>query len=131
MNLSLRNYLGFLIESEKTANLTHDRVLMETTAAARTGFRRDGEPGLLHDLYIARKKEYADARLAGTPVAEIGLRIGRRDEALRLIHDDFAHHRAEFLWILTDPELMTLKSDPRCQELLNKLNSPAPPASSQ
>jgi hypothetical protein len=131
MNLSLRNYPEFLIESEKTASLTHDQVLKETTAAARAGFHRDGESGLLHDLYMARKKKYAEAKLAGTPVAEIGLRIGRRDEALRLIHDDFAHHRAEFLWILTDTDLMTLKSDPRYQELLNKLNFPAPPASSQ
>lgn len=131
MNLSLRNYPEFLIESEKTADLTHDQVLKETTAAARAGFRRDGETGLLHDLYMARKKKYAEAKLAGTAVAEIGLRIGRRDEALRLVHDDFAHHRAEFLWILTDPELMTLKSDPRYQQLINKLNYPAPPTSSQ
>ena len=131
MNLSLRNYSEFLIESEKTADLTHDQVLKETTATARAGFRRDGETGLLHDLYMARKRKYAEAKLAGTAVAEIGLRIGRRDEALRLIYDDFAHHRAEFLWILTDPELLTLKSDPRYQELINKLNYPAPPTSSQ
>jgi len=131
MNWGLRNYPGFLIESEKTANLTHDRVLMETTAAARAGFRRGGEGGLLNDLYLARKRLYADGKLAGTPVAEICVRLGRKEEALHLIQDDFAHHRAEFLWTLTVPDLLTLKSDPRYQELINKLNFPIPPASSQ
>lgn len=131
MNWGLRNYPGFLIESEKTANLTHDRVLMETTAAARAGFRRGGEEGLLNNLYLARKRLYADGKLAGTPVAEICVRLGKKEEALHLIQDDFAHHRAEFLWTLTVPDLLTLKNDPQYQELMSKLNFPAPPTSSQ
>ena len=131
MNWDLRNYPRFLIESEKTANLTHDRVLMETTAAARAGFRRGGEEGLLNDLYLARKRLYEDGKLAGTPVAEICVRLGKKEEALRLIQDDFAHHRAEFLWTLTVPDLLTLKNNPRYQELINKLNFPTPPTSSQ
>jgi hypothetical protein len=102
---------------------------METTAAARAGFRRGGEEGLLNDLYLARKRLYAGGKLAGTPAAEICVRLGKKEEALHLIKDDFAHHRAEFLWTLTVPDLLTLKSDPRYQELINKLNFPIPPAS--
>lgn len=75
MNWGLRNYPAFLIESETTANLTHDPLLKETTAAAHAGFRRNGEHGLLESLYIARKKLYGDGKLAGTPLAEICVRL--------------------------------------------------------
>ena len=57
--------------------------------------------------------------------------LGKREEALQLIQSDYANHRAEFLWTLTDPGLMTLKSDPRYRELLGKLNFPLPPAASR
>jgi len=130
MNWSLRNYPGFLLESENTANLTHDPLLKESIAAARAGFRRDGERGLLESLYLARKKLYDDGKLAGTPLAEICIRLGKKEEALKLVQHDYANRRAEFLWTLTDTDLMTLKSDPRYQELLGKLNFPHPPLAS-
>jgi tetratricopeptide (TPR) repeat protein len=131
MNWDIRNYPEFLVESDKTASLTHDRVLTETTAAARAGFHRDGERGLLHDLYIARKKAHTDGKLAGAPVAEICVRLGKKEEALNLIEDDFDHHRAEFLWILSAPDLIALKGDKRLQEMMSKLNFPGPPSVSQ
>lgn len=105
--------------------------LEETTAAARAGFRRGGERGLLESLYIARKQLYGDGKLAGTPLAEICVRLGKREEALQLIQSDYANHRAEFLWTLTDANLMAFKSDPRYQELPGKLNFPHPPSASQ
>jgi len=131
MNWSLRNYQAFLIESEKTADLTHDPLLKKTIATANLQFRSHGERGLLESLYVSRKKLYDDGRLAGTPLAEICVRQGKKEEALRLVQSDYANHRAEFLWTLTDPDLMTLKSDPHYQQLLVKLNFPPPPAPSK
>jgi hypothetical protein len=130
MYWDLRDYPAFLIESEKTADLKHDRSLKETTAAARAGFRRDGERGLLRDLYEARKRLYTDGKLAGEELAQTCVRLGKKDEALQLLQDDFAHHRADLLAVLTDPELMTLKSDPRYEELVRNLNFPSPPTAS-
>ena len=131
MNWNLRNYRAFLIESEKTAELTHDLLLKRAIAAASVRFRRDGERGLLESLYASRKRLYDDGKLAGTPLAEICVRQGKKEEALHLVQLDYANHRAEFLWTLTDQDLMTLKSDPRYQQLLVKLNFPPPPAPSK
>ena len=43
------------------------------------------------------------------------------------LQDDYDRHRAEFLWLLTDLELLTLKDEPRYQELIKKLHFPTPP----
>ena len=131
MNWNLRNYQAFLTESAKTADLTHDLLLKKTIAAASARFRSDGERGLLQSLYTSRKKLYDDGKLAGTPLAEVCIRMGKKEEAIHLVQRDYASRRSEFLWTLTDPDLMTLKSDPRYQELLVKLNFPPPPATSK
>ena len=131
MYWGLRDYPNFLAESATTANLKHDAVLNELTATARAGFHRDGERGLLRNLYLARKKLYEDGKTGGTALAETCVRMGKNDEALQLLQEDFAQHRAEFLWMLTSPDLLTLKSDPRYQTLLGKLNYPAPPAAAK
>jgi tetratricopeptide (TPR) repeat protein/predicted DNA-binding transcriptional regulator AlpA len=124
----LRSYQDFLTENEKMANSNHDPVLIETTAAARAGFDRDGERGLLHDLYLDQKELHAKGKISGTLLAETCVRLGRKEEALQLLQDDYDHHRAEFLWTLTDRGLLTLKDEPAYRELVNKLHFPAPPA---
>jgi tetratricopeptide (TPR) repeat protein len=128
MYWNLRNYPDFLSESEKMADFNHDPILIETNTAARTGFRRDGERGLLHDLYLDQKELYAKGKLPGAPFAETCLRLGRKGEALQLLQNDYDQHRAEFLWILTDQNLLTLRNEPGYRELVNKLNFPAPPS---
>jgi tetratricopeptide (TPR) repeat protein len=124
---NLRDYPKFLDESDKLANLTHNQYLRDTTAAARSGFRRNSELGLLKSLYAARKNLYTNGKIAGVILAECSLRLGKREEALQLIEDDFVHRRAEFLAVLTDPDLMTLQSDSRYQELVKRLHIPASP----
>lgn len=52
----LRDYPDFLAESEKAASLKHDDALMEATHDARSGFRKNGEKGLLESLYLTRKR---------------------------------------------------------------------------
>ncbi|MDR3741077.1 MAG: hypothetical protein P4L40_18825 [Terracidiphilus sp.] len=131
MNWDIHDYSAFLAETEKTADIMHDQVLKATIANARSEFRRDGERGMLDALYLARKKLYLDGKLAGTPLAEVCIRLGLRDEAVQLIQHDYDQHRAEFLWILAEPEFATLKSDQRYMELLKKLNFPAPPSMAQ
>lgn len=127
MSWDSHNYSVFLAETEKTADLTHDQVLKDTTIEARDRFRKDGERGMLDALYLARKKLYEDGKLAGMSLAEVCIRLGLRDEAVRLIQHDYDQHRAEFLWIFSEPEFATLKNDQRFTELTKKVNYPAPP----
>ncbi|WP_348262888.1 hypothetical protein P8935_24250 [Telmatobacter sp. DSM 110680] len=127
MHWDLRDYPGFLAETAKTADLTHDQVLKDTVAKAHARFGKDGERGMLDSLYLSRKKLYEDGKLAGTSLAEVCIRLGLKDEAVRLIQHDYDQRRAEFLWIFSEPEFATLKSDQRYMELTKKVNYPAPP----
>ncbi len=56
-------------------------------------------------LYLAR--DYAD--------------LGDRDRALAALNKSYENHHFEVLWLLDDPELDPLRSDPRFQELVKKI----------
>ena len=125
MYMTLRDYPNFLRESERAAELSHDEVLRETTAAAKAGFRQDGERGLLQHLYVSQKRFYAEAKLPGTFLAITCAQLGKKDEALRLLREDYERHNAVFLMIRQNLILLTLNQEPGYQELLRKIRSPA------
>ncbi len=126
MYFTLREYPGFLSESDIAADLSHDDVLKATTAAARTGFQRDGELGLFHELYLSQKKFHAEGKLPGTYLARTCVRMGKREEALRLLREDYDRHEPAFLLIRENLDLLTLKDEPEYQALLREVNPPAP-----
>ncbi len=131
MYWDMHDYSAYLAETAKTANFTHDQVLNDTIVKAQAAFRRDGERGMLNALYRIKKKQYEEGNSAGTPVAEVCIRLGLKDEAVQLIQHDFDQHRAELLWILSEPEFEVLKSERGYLELTKKLNFPSPPVMSQ
>jgi len=126
MYMTLRNYPNFLLESEKAAELSRDRVLEETTAAAKAGFQRDGEHGLFHELYLAQKKSCAENKLPGTFLAVTCVRLGKKEEALQLLRQEYDRHSAAFLMVRQNLELLTLSKEPGYQDLLSRIHSPVP-----
>jgi tetratricopeptide (TPR) repeat protein len=126
MYRTLRDYPNFLRESERAAELSHDDVLKATTAAAKAGFRQDGERGLLQRLYLSQKKFYAEDKLPGTFLAITCAQLGKKEEALHLLREDYARHNAVFLMIRQNLILLTLDHEPGYQELLRKVHSPVP-----
>jgi tetratricopeptide (TPR) repeat protein len=126
MYMTLRNYPNFLLESEKAAELSRDRVLEETTAAAKAGFQRDGELGLFHELYLTQKKFYAENKLPGTFLAITCVRLGKKEEALQLLRQEYDRHSAAFLMVRQNLELLSLSKEPGYQDLLSKIHSPVP-----
>ena len=127
MYLTLKDYPNYLIESEKAADLTHDQVLKETTAAARTGLHRDGERGLFEALYASEKRFYLQGKFPATFLARTCARMGKKQEALQLLEEDYEHHRVPVLMIRESLDLLLLKDEPQYQELLRKIHAPAPP----
>ena len=103
----LRDYPAYLLETEKTATLQHDAVLTEVVAAARSGFHRDGERGLLEEQYGVQRKLYATGQISSEAFAVTCVRMGDRDQALSLLEDGLSHHR-DGLGILTRPDLLAL-----------------------
>jgi len=126
MYMALGDYPKFLVESEKSADLTQDEVLKVTTAAARAGFGKDGERGLFSELYASQKNFYAHGKLAGTILAMTCVRMGRKQEALDLLQREYQQHSATFLMLKDNPNLLLLKEEPRYQELLRKIRLPMP-----
>ena len=124
--MTLRDYPNFVRESERAAELSHDEVLKATTAAAKAGFRQDGERGLLRKLYLSQKNFYTEGKLAGTFLAITCAQLGKKDEALHLLREDYERHDAVFLMIRQSLILLTLQQEPSYQQLLRKIHSPPP-----
>jgi tetratricopeptide (TPR) repeat protein len=123
----LRDYPEFLQESQQVAGLKHDPVLAETNAAARAGFRRDGERGLLTDLQAVQKRLAAEGKLDLGILATTSVRMGERAEAIRLLREEFDNHLDGFPYARQDLDLLTLNDEPGYGELINRLHVPSPP----
>lgn len=123
--MNLRDWPDYLAEIEKTAQLRNDPDLKATTAAARDGFGKAGERGLLRALYDAQKKLYDQGKLPGVFFARTCVLMGKRAEALELLRDDYRRHREEFILVRTDPILAALGNEPGFQELIGNLHFPA------
>ena len=105
----------------------NDHVLQETIAAARAGYTRDGERGFLQALYAKQKQYYREGKVSGTMLAKTCIAMGKRQEALSLLEEDFASHSATLLWCLSEPDLLSLKNEPRYQQLVRKITLPGTP----
>ena len=124
--MNSRDWPEYLAESEKAAQLRNDPALKAITAAAREGFRNSGERGLLRELYATQKKLYDQGKLAGIFLARTCVQMGRREEALECLREDYQKHREEFILIRTDPILAELSNEPGFQDLIGQLHFPAP-----
>lgn len=127
ISLALGDYPRYLAEGDKTAQAQDDPVQKEIIAAARAGYERDGRRGLLRNLYETQKKFYAARKYPGTLLALTCIPMGKNDEALKFIEDDYANHRDWFLTALRDPVLRQLANEPRYEVLKSKINLPPPP----
>ncbi len=120
----LHDYPTYLAEGEQAAHSVNDPVLKDTLTAAREGYAQGGERGLLRRLYVAQKGYYAAGKLSGSILAHTCVQMGKKDEALQIMKEEYTQHSAVFLAYLSDPDLLTLKDDPRYKELVKKINFP-------
>jgi tetratricopeptide (TPR) repeat protein len=127
MSLVLRDYPTFLLEGQKTAQAENDPVLRNIISAASIAYARAGEKGILESLYANEKKYYQEGKFPGMKLAKTCVAMGRRQEALRIIEEEYARHSPLFVWCLSDPDLLTLKDDPKYQQLVRNINFPVPP----
>ena len=109
------------------AGLKHDPVLAETNAAARAGFRRDGERGLLTDLQAVQKRLIAEGKLNIGLLATTYVRMGERAEAVRLLREEFDNHLDVFPYARQNLDLLTLNDEPGLREIIDRLHVPNPP----
>ena len=123
-----RDFRTFLDEGQKGADVRNDPALKDIMASAREGYARGGERGLLERLYTKQKEYYAMGKYPAAMLAKTCVALGKRQEALDLLYATFSRHESDALWCLVDPDLLTLKDDPRYRELVKKINFPSGPA---
>jgi tetratricopeptide (TPR) repeat protein len=128
IDLESHNDAGFLDEGQKAADIKDDPVLKDAIASARAGYARDGERGLLQGLYASQRKSYEEGKLHGAMLAITCVLMGRKQEAVQLLETAYARHEMDALWCLAQPELLTLKADPKYQAVVRKFNFPVVPA---
>jgi len=127
ITLNIGDYPTFMSEGEKAAEAANDPVLKDVIAAARAGYERDGGRGLLNGLYTRQKKYYLDGKLFGSVLAKTCVLMGRRQEALQLLEASYARHEIDVLACLSQPDLLTLKDEPRFKALVAKIHFPMRP----
>jgi tetratricopeptide (TPR) repeat protein len=123
-----RDFRTFLDEGQKGADVRNDPALKDIMASAREGYASGGERGLLERLYTKQKEYYAMGKYPAAMLAKTCVALGKRQEALDLLYAAFSRHEADALWCLVDPDLLTLRDDPRYRELVKKINFPSRPA---
>jgi tetratricopeptide (TPR) repeat protein len=124
IGLESRNYQQFLAEGKMAAESVNDPVLRDVIAAAHAGYVRDGERGLLNGLYAKQKQYYLAGKLWGTVLAKTCIAMGRKQEALQLLEQAYNHHEGYVLSCWTEPDLLTLKDEPRYKALVQRINFP-------
>jgi Tfp pilus assembly protein PilF len=131
ISLELRDYPSYLEEGKKTAEAENDPVLKDIIASARAGYERDGARGLLNDLYAKQKEYYQAGKLWGTVLAKTCILMGKKQEALQLLEEAYDRHESNVLSCLSQPDLLTLRDEPKYKALVKKINFPREPQMAQ
>jgi tetratricopeptide (TPR) repeat protein len=123
-----RDYPSFLSEGQLAAQASGNAALIETIASSRAAYKRGGERGLLQEMYTREKQNHLAGRSHAALLARICLLTGRRSEALDVMEDAYRRKDIEVLSFLSQPDLLSLKDDPRYQALVRKINFPRAPS---
>jgi tetratricopeptide (TPR) repeat protein len=127
ISFDLHDYRTFLDEGQKAAETRNDPVLKDIIASARAGYAKSGQSGLLQNLYAKQEQYYAMGKYSPGMLAKTCVALGKRQEALDLLYAAFSRHQADALWCLAEPDLLTLKDEPRYKALVKKINFPQAP----
>ncbi len=129
IGLDRRDYISFLAEGQLAAQSSGDAALLDTIASAGAGYTQSGRQGLLRALYTKEKHSYTTGQSHAPLLARVCLLMDRRQEALDVMEDAYSRRDIDVLTILSQPDLLALKDDPRYQILVRKINFPRAPSS--
>jgi hypothetical protein len=127
VNFELHDYPTYLAEGQKEAEIAGDPILKDIFASALEGYAQGGERGLLNNLYAKQKQYFLAGKVPGAFLAKTCVRMGRKEEAIQFLEEDYAHHDSRVFFCLSDPDLLTLKDEPDFRALIKKINFPTAP----
>lgn len=100
------------------AGLTNNAAMRGIYEAAEAGYRRGGQAGLLEDMLEAECEFYRQGEMSAYRVAKTLARLGRDEEAMRLLASAVTAKESDALLLKIDPVFTGLRSDPRFADLL-------------
>jgi Flp pilus assembly protein TadD len=118
------DYAAYVEESEKAAQLSHDRAAIEVAAAARAGYERGGAAKMLDAIYRIEKQDYEQKGTSAVALAETCVLLGKEDEAVGYLEADFSTHDANLLSLRMNPVFGPLGSNARFRALEARMNLP-------
>jgi tetratricopeptide (TPR) repeat protein len=127
VNFELHDYPTYLAEGQKEAEIAGDPILKDIFASALEGYAQGGERGLLNNLYAKQKQYFLAGKVPGAFLAKTCVRMGRKEEAIQFLEEDYARHDSRVFFCLSDPDLLTLKDEPDFLALIKKINFPTAP----
>jgi TolB-like protein/Tfp pilus assembly protein PilF len=88
-------------------------------AYAAAGYRDEAQKTVDHLTQLSKQRY-----VMPYPVARIYTALGKKDEALRLLETGYRERAALMVFLKIDPPLDALRSEPRFQDLLRRMNFP-------
>jgi len=86
---------------------------------AASGRKREAL-GLLHELQALAKRRYVDSAY----FASIYVALGENDQALEWLERAYQERSSEMMWLKVESDWDPLRSDPRFQDLVRRMNFP-------
>ncbi|MGA9472405.1 MAG: tetratricopeptide repeat protein [Terriglobales bacterium] len=124
--LETADYLNYILELKKDAQLTHDTAQTAVAEAAEKGLAQGGGRGLFKAELSEQKKLYAEGKLSPYWLAQNEARLGDRSEALKHLARCMQSHDDLLLNLSGDQGFSSLHGDPAFQQLFIKIGLPAP-----
>jgi Tfp pilus assembly protein PilF len=118
------DYVAYLAESRKAADLAHDQTGLEIAKAAERGFANGGGKSLLENIRPVEGKFYEQGLISGVYVAEICSLSGKDQDAMQYLQEAFTKHDPTILGIRFDPALNSLHDETAFRELVLRIGLP-------
>jgi Flp pilus assembly protein TadD len=122
--LSKGDYKTYIAEFRKEMELTHDAAGLELVKAIEKGFATGGAKELLNTLLQAQMKSYDRGLASAYSLAETCALMGKHQEAIQYLQEDFKKHDPAILAMRVDRSLVSLRDDPAYRDLLARIRLP-------
>jgi tetratricopeptide (TPR) repeat protein len=121
MHFNRAEYVAYLVEARRFAELLGDRSTLEGVAEEERALAEGGAPALLEALRIRRMTRYEQGAAGAYPVVQIESLLDLREHALTHLEEAFARHEPSVMAMGIDPTLRNLRGEPGYQRLRERL----------
>ena len=118
------DYPRMLSELAVVARLHHDPRAEAIAAAGQSGFVRGGAGAMWAAMVPLEEAANHEDRLPSSELAADELRLGRREEAVRLLEEGFAQREPGLLGLRGSPDFAALRGDPAFRRLVARVGAP-------